>query len=851
MKKYLVTGLAAVAISGMFTSCTHDTDGGNGNTNLGVVETYEQAFISRFGTPSADADWGFGPSTSQASTRSGNMEGKTPVAQTSTGINANANEWADKADAPHGHGGWLVPPALTEPQKEVVRKYFQANPKLEYKDPHFANFFVQQVYKGGTNKPETGNKETNKGANGTSYSSDNMNLLTVGYNEQHINNFNRGTYNAETVATDSYGNPLPGTKADDGMVNVLDNGYTVNDFADHHHPDQIMLMVNIDDTGCMGYHNSGCSKQRNDKAALVGWETIRDWANQNGLNGNCLDDKWNRSFVGFDFALYNLDESYLKEGGKVVNAKFSDGQLNGLQYVWDGTKIMKRGKNGVRTRSKIGTRGGVQVYNGGDIYIAPGINYADGDYIYMYNGNEIVGKLIFHGEGSASVKSSALPNFKAVVERPYFTFKSLINSNGGNGGQLQVFNNKKGKLIVYDETDQKVLDTQWYNTNGYTTGVVGGHTYRLYCEEKNVDLDLYGISYYQQGITIDDNSADSPGTNQTNNKGTEEQQEQEEEQEEQGQEEQVEESEVLYDSDYLIVDGKEIPMLISNKNMYGGVRYLDGDEKLTDTDMKITKNGKECFNLEKIKEMVDNGYLPVQNSNLRTWVKWEFGDGYFSDWIVTLTEAKRNDEDTSTDVPTLRVIAEDLGDQSLNENSDFDFNDVVFDVTWKSENEVEIEILAAGGTLPLTVGWDGTTGNYRDYEVHNLLGYSETMIINTNSNVGSHIENVPSVKRTLNGTFSKTNFAANVRDNIPVKVRKNGVWYDIEADKGKVAGKLAVAKDYDWCDERVDVDDWWMDNDKKGLFIKYTQAPATLTKYWYRQAKYRRLQNKEIIEVQY
>ena len=58
MKKYLVTGLAAVAISGMFTSCTHETDAGAGGTNLGVVETYEQAFISRFGTPSPDADWG-------------------------------------------------------------------------------------------------------------------------------------------------------------------------------------------------------------------------------------------------------------------------------------------------------------------------------------------------------------------------------------------------------------------------------------------------------------------------------------------------------------------------------------------------------------------------------------------------------------------------------------------------------------------------------------------------------------------------------------------------------------------------------------------------------------------------
>ena len=58
--------------------------------------------------------------------------------------------------------------------------------------------------------------------------------------------------------------------------------------------------------------------------------------------------------------------------------------------------------------------------------------------------------------------------------------------------------------------------------------------------------------------------------------------------------------------------------------------------------------------------------------------------------------------------PVIRVIAEDMGDQSLKEASDFDFNDVVFDVTWVSESKVKIKILAAGGTLPLTVGWDGT-----------------------------------------------------------------------------------------------------------------------------------------------
>jgi len=793
MKKYLITGLAAVAISGMFTSCTHDTDAGAGGTNLGVVETYEQAFISRFGTPSPDADWGFGNCTTKAGTRVGNMDGKTPVAQTSTGINANANEWADKADAPHGHGGWLVPPALTEPQKEVVRKYFQANPKLEYKDPHFANFFVQQVYKGGTNKPETGNKETNKGADGTSYSSNNMNLLTVGYNEQHINNFNRGTYNAETVATDSYGNPLPGTKADDGMVNVLDNGYTVNDFADHHHPDQIMLMVNIDDTGCMGYHNSGCSKQRNDKAALVGWETIRNWANQNGLNGNCLDDKWNRSFVGFDFALYSLDESYVKDGnGDNIYAKMSDGQNGGLQYVWDGENVSVKGIEGIPNMDL--TSKFTELWNNSES------KTVNSDGTITYNAAQWGGLVMpLHAEINFGQYESLVIEF---AEATKVSTQFLINI-GSEWGSW-------GKSTYAIDADVTKFELNFASKNMSNLD----HVWEVALQAAEATT-LKISSIYLKG------REGEPGF-----------------------------------GNYLLVDGKKVPFLKTNMNMYGGTLYGGKDEALSDSEMKINKDGKECFNMEKIEELVHDGYLPVKDKNLRTWVKWEFGDGYFSDWIVTLTEAKRaddNDDDDDDDntTPSIRVIAEDMGDQSLNENSDFDFNDVVFDVTWVSDSEVDVEILAAGGTLPLTVGWDGQDeSKYRDFEVHNLLGYSETMIINTHSSVGNHIDGVPSKHLTLNGTFSKDNFAADVNTQIPIKVKKNGVWYDIKAEKEKAAAKLAVDKEYEpWCNERKDIDDWWMNGDKQGLFSKYTQDPTTLTKFWYKQAKYRQLTPDQLIEL--
>ena len=183
------------------------------------------------------------------------------------------------------------------------------------------------------------------------------------------------------------------------------------------------------------------------------------------------------------------------------------------------------------------------------------------------------------------------------------------------------------------------------------------------------------------------------------------------------------------------------------------------------------------------------------------------------------------------------MIAEDMGDQATNESSDFDFNDVVFDVEYVSASEAKVTILAAGGTLPLTVGWDGDEKNesgYIKYEVHNLLGYSETMIINTNSKVGNHIDNVEPKTITVSGSFDKDNLAVGANA-IPVKVRKNNKWYTIEAKKGRAAGKLCVGTDYEWCNERQDIYNKW--NDENGaLFLQYVKDPDTLTKYWYRES---------------
>ena len=60
MKKYLMTGITALAMSGLFTSCTHDMSGYVGNTTETIKKNYENAFVETFGQPAENQDWGFG-----------------------------------------------------------------------------------------------------------------------------------------------------------------------------------------------------------------------------------------------------------------------------------------------------------------------------------------------------------------------------------------------------------------------------------------------------------------------------------------------------------------------------------------------------------------------------------------------------------------------------------------------------------------------------------------------------------------------------------------------------------------------------------------------------------------------
>ena len=153
----------------------------------------------------------------------------------------------------------------------------------------------------------------------------------------------------------------------------------------------------------------------------------------------------------------------------------------------------------------------------------------------------------------------------------------------------------------------------------------------------------------------------------------------------------------------------------------------------------------------------------------------------------------------------VRVIAEDL---SVSDNSDFDFNDVVFDVTFDSpaQGKTTITLLAAGGTLPLYVGGQ---------EVHEMFGVSTKTMVNT----GAGASKDP-VSFVLDGTFERD------ANNILVEVEKEGERTTITAIRGMVASKIAVKPNYEWCKEKQDIEA------KYPVFGQYVKGKVEGGNWW-------------------
>lgn len=799
MKKYLITGLAAVAISGMFTSCTHETDAGAGGTNLGVVETYEQAFISRFGTPSADADWGFGNGATKAGTRalptlpSNTFRDTNPISQ--PGLPEGKTYYNTLEDAIK-NGGAIY-------SQDRVNKY--QDDDVIYIDEKY-NFVPDSkdltIYVDGE---VSFSANTHQNRNGVTFCVTTGSTLKLGSMSQLVSIY-----------------LAPGATLDvSRCFDWQGNDIYYDDYSDWQNPKLHVKQTTIsfnnnnkESSPGFLYLSAGSQVLGTDLLFTNGYKVM----NAGGTISSDIVkvDKnstiWNEGEIDVTtLQLQDVSSSLYNANGKIITTE-SISIINNYDLLYNDGIINCDGAITLNNTS-------AEIINNGNL---------TGASMYFDAGGK------FHNEGTTVITGLT----KVTNTNSWWANDGKYTSGSfeiTGGSAKNVFNNCSLTVKATDTDDDGVADTDgvfFINEGGFILN--GGASlvtdYVTWTNKSNVWMGSKALMLVKETF-LTNNYDTECGIHGEGN-------------------------------EYAVVKAKSITHNGNDQSRmnYYGKLYIDADYHFPQWYKDASSNKQPAYYHEdKVKfSFTDEKDPNVKKEDSPVVIEKDDEKGCTPGYNTTGggdepgggDETGGGDDETT---PSIRVIAEDMGDQSLKEASDFDFNDVVFDVTWVSDSEVDVEILAAGGTLPLTIGWNGNETNesgYIDYEVHNLLGYSETMIINTHSSVGNHIDGVPSKHLTLNGTFRKNHFAEDVRDNIPVKVRKNNRWYEIKADQGKVAGKLAVDKEYDpWCNERKDIDDWWQNADKKGLFSKYTQDPTTLTKYWYKQAKFRQLKPGEYIEL--
>ena len=190
-------------------------------------------------------------------------------------------------------------------------------------------------------------------------------------------------------------------------------------------------------------------------------------------------------------------------------------------------------------------------------------------------------------------------------------------------------------------------------------------------------------------------------------------------------------------------------------------------------------------------------------------------DWYFNDWVIRVSPGLYRN---SKRIMVEDLIANDLSQVNL---SDWDFNDAVFDVAFKTTSEWDpnvgewganvekvtetiITLWAAGGTKTLTVG---------GREVHELFKQDVSKMINTNANGG--VDGlVPVIFRVSNPSEPNAKL-------IPVKVGNT----ILDAPEGKAPQKIEVSNTTKWMKERVIITEGY------AKFAEYatTNSPAN----WY------------------
>ena len=475
-------------------------------------------------------------------------------------------------------------------------------------------------------------------------------------------------------------------------------------------------------------------------------------------------------------------------------------------------------------RNSIAANQGVKLFNRGTINAKNTEKYDIGNFCTVYN----EGKFNVTGALSYSPGDANTSYFMNLGDDAELSAPSMTLNSAGN-----FFNS--GKAVIAGETNVTQKDIYWVNSGHYTTGTMTfgakNTTFYNYCQ-----LYITGNAHMYDGeFNLMNNSYTEAATAEFDN------------------------FIVNMDSNSGINILGATDWIAQGDGTYQGFRVFDGA-----SGSYVRLGGKATIASHKYTLSISSGITYfineieiIKGGNVVTeeYLK-EIGDGDYPVLDLNGTKAESLTVTPNTtscgatwstgeggggadEIETIRVIAEDL---TINDaNHDFDFNDVVFDVIWnKTQNKVSVNLLAAGGELTLYIGGtaDGVSGVPTVNELFKLSNsdknITEKTMINTYG--GRHNEYNTKEYELDNTWWSGTTIQA-IAQSIYIRVMKSGELVTLTADEGKPASKIAVGTDYEWCDEREDIDAKYYDNNLgKGKFSMYVnkEAPYAENNSWYK-----------------
>ena len=438
-------------------------------------------------------------------------------------------------------------------------------------------------------------------------------------------------------------------------------------------------------------------------------------------------------------------------------------------------------------RSSIAANQGISLYNRGTVNARNAEKYDIGNFSKVYN----EGKFNVTGALTYSPGDANDSYFMNLGDDAELTAPSMTLNSTGN-----FFND--GKVTIAGETSVTQARIYWVNAGHYTTGTMTfsakNATFYNYCQlivtgnahMYDGEFNLMNNSYTEAATAEFDNFIVNMGSNSgINIKGTTNW---------------AAQGDGTYQGfkvfegasgSYVRLGGKAT--VASHKktlSISSGITYYIPE-------LEIIKNGSPVT--EEYLLSINDGDYPVLELN-----------GTEAD-DLTVTPNTNSCGATWTiggdEIETIRVVAEDLtvGDR----NTDFDFNDVVFDVIWnKTQGTVSIELLADGAEFTMYIG--GTAAGVGNRMTVNEMfseanGVTIPKSVYPNTAAGAHYA-YKTYKFDLNSDEWSGTDIGSIARSIYVRVMKSNKLVTLTAEKGRTASKIAVGIDYDWCDERQDID---------------------------------------------